>query len=134
MLTRRTFGACALCAAGGFLAAGVEAQNVETPGVKRTLLKQIDGPMDGYVTIEARIEVEPGATIARHTHPGVESAYMIEGVCELTVEGEGTRTYMPGDAFQVSAGVPHGGKNGPAKSVFADTFVVEKGKPLASPA
>ena len=134
MLTRRAFAACALCAASGFLATGVAAQTAVTPGVKRTLLKQTDGPMDGYVTIEARIEIELGATIARHTHPGVESSYLIEGACELTVEGEGTRTYMPGDAFQVSPGVPHGGKNGPAKSVFAGTYVVEKGKPLASPA
>ena len=47
MLTRRAFAACALCAASGFLATGVAAQTAVTPGVKRTLLKQTDGPMDG---------------------------------------------------------------------------------------
>ncbi|MBV9289730.1 MAG: cupin domain-containing protein, partial [Hyphomicrobiales bacterium] len=52
MLTRRVFAACAICAAGGFLASGVEAQNAATPGLKRTLLKQTDGPMEGYVTVE----------------------------------------------------------------------------------
>ncbi len=69
MLTRRAFAACALCAAAGFWATGVEAQ---TPGLKRTLIRRTDGPMDGYVTVEMRIEIEPGAMVARHTHPGIE--------------------------------------------------------------
>jgi quercetin dioxygenase-like cupin family protein len=131
MLTRRVFVACALCAAGAFLATGVEAQ---TPGLKRTLIKQTDGPVDGYVTVEMRIEIEPGALVARHTHPGIESSYLVEGSVELTIDGEGTRTYSPGEGFQVPTSVPHSAKNGPAKAVLAGTYVVEKGKPLASPA
>ena len=71
MLTRRAFAACALCAAGGFLATGVEAENAPA-GLKRTLLKQTDGPMEGYVTVEMKIEIEPDAMVARHTHPGIE--------------------------------------------------------------
>ena len=134
MLTRRVFVACAFCAAGGFVATGVEAQTAATAGLKRTLLKQTDGPADGYVTVEMKVEIEPDAAIARHTHPGVESAYIIEGGTELSIDGVGTLTLKPGDGYQVPTGAPHGGKNGPAKTVIAATFVVEKGKPLASPA
>ena len=134
MLTRRAFAACALCAAGGFFATGVAAQSAATPGVKRTLIKQTEGPVDGYVTVEMRIEIEPGATIARHTHPGIESSYVVEGGVELAVDGEGTRAFSAGEGFQVPTGRPHGGKNGPAKTLLAATYVVEKGKPLASPA
>jgi quercetin dioxygenase-like cupin family protein len=139
MLTRRVFAACALCAAGGFLATGVEAQTatisrLAPPGLKRTLLKQTDGPVEGYVAVEARVDIEPGATVARHTHPGVESSYLVEGGIDLSVDGEGTRTIAPGEAFQVPPVTPHSGKNGPAKTVIVATFVVEKGKPLASPA
>jgi quercetin dioxygenase-like cupin family protein len=133
-LTRRAFAACAFCAAAGFLATGVEAQNTQTPGLKRTLIKQTDGPMDGYVTVEMRVEIEPGAAVARHTHPGIESSYLVEGGLDLMVDGEDSRTLAPGEGFQVRAGVPHSAKNGPAKSVLAGTYVVEKGKPLASPA
>ena len=133
MLTRRTF-ACAICAAGAFLATGVEAQNAATPGAKRTLLKQTDGPTDGYVTVEMRVDIEPNATIARHTHPGVESGFVVEGGTDLKIDGIGDFTLKPGDAFQVPTGVPHGGVNGPAKTVVVSTYVVEKGKPLASPA
>jgi len=133
MLTRRGFAACALCAVTGFLATDAEAQNA-TGGLKRTILKRIDGPMAGYETVSVRIEIEAGATIARHTHPGIESSYIISGSTELAIEGEGPKTYNAGDSFQVAAGIPHGGKNGPAPTVVAATYVVEKGKPLASPA
>jgi quercetin dioxygenase-like cupin family protein len=131
MLTRRGFVGCALCAISGFVAAGVAAQ---APGIKRTILSQTDGPTDGYVTVSARVEIDPGAAVARHTHPGIEASYLIEGAVELDVDGEAQRQLLPGDAFQIPAGKPHGAKNGPAKTVLSGVYVVEKGKPLASPA
>ena len=131
MISRRAFAACALCAAGGFLATGADAQ---TPGFKRTLLKQIDGPIDGYMTVEMRVDIDPNAPVARHTHPGIETGYVAEGGTELTIDGQGTLKLGPGDGFQVPTRVPHGGVNGPAKTVVISTYVVEKGKPLASPA
>jgi quercetin dioxygenase-like cupin family protein len=133
MLTRRGFAACALCAVTGFLASGADAQNAPT-ALKRTILKRSDGPVPGYETIEAKVEIEPSEMIARHTHPGIESGYFISGSVELTVEGEGTKTYNAGDGYQIAAGVPHGGRNGDQPTVIAATYVVEKGKPLASPA
>jgi quercetin dioxygenase-like cupin family protein len=40
-----------------------------------------------------------------------------------------------GDAFQVPANTPHaGGKPGTGKTRLIITYVVEKGKPLATPA
>jgi quercetin dioxygenase-like cupin family protein len=131
MLSRRAFAACAFCAAAGFLATDAQAQS---GGLKRTLLKQTDGPAEGYVTIEMKVEIDPGAPIARHTHPGIESGYVIEGGAELAIDGAAALMLRPGDAYQVPVGVPHGGTNGPAKTVIAATFVVEKVKPLASPA
>lgn len=134
MLTRRLFAACALCAATEFLASAAEAQTAAAPGFKRTLIKQTDGPTDGYVTVEARVDIEPGALVPRHTHPGIESSYIAEGGVELSIEGEAPRAVPAGDGFQVSVGAPHSAKNGPAKTVVITTYVVEKGKPLASPA
>jgi quercetin dioxygenase-like cupin family protein len=128
MLTRRGFVGCAVC---GFAATGAAAQ---TPEVKRTILTEIDGPVDGYITISMRAEIEPGAALARHTHPGIEATFVIEGGAELEVEGRKTRRLGPGDAFQIPAKTPHSAKNGPARTIIASTYVVEKGKPLASPA
>ena len=133
MLMRRGFAARVLCAVTGFIATGVEAQNAPT-GLKRTIIKRTDSPMDGYETVNVRVDLDAGTLVPRHTHPGIESSYVVEGGLELSVDGEGTRTFNAGDGFQARTRVPHGGKNGDKATVLAVTYVVEKGKPLASPA
>ena len=73
--------------------------------------------------------------VGRHTHPGIESAYVLEGNFEVPIQGQPTRIVKPGDAFQVPAETPHaGGKPSDTRSRVLVTYVVEKGKPLASPA
>ena len=94
----------------------------------------MDGPMPGYVTINMVIEIEPNVFVIRHTHPGIESTYVLEGSIELPIQGQLTRTFRPGDGFQVAPETPHGGvKNGDKKTKVAVTYVVEKGKPLLTP-
>ena len=63
------------------------------------------------------------------------SAYVLEGGFELPIQGQETRNLKPGDAFQIPPDTAHaGGKAGTAKSSILITYVVQKGKPLASPA
>ncbi|HEX8166832.1 MAG TPA: cupin domain-containing protein [Beijerinckiaceae bacterium] len=139
MLTRRGFASCAICAITGFVASEVSAQGsppaAGTPGVTRKILSQSDGPAPGFVTLLVEAEIEAGTAVGRHTHPGIESAYVLEGGFELPVEGQPTRMLKAGDAVQVPPNTPHaGGKAGTAKTKLIITYVVEKGKPLASPA
>jgi Cupin domain len=78
---------------------------------------------------------DAGVKVGRHTHPGIESAYVLEGGFELPIQGQPTKTIKAGDAFQIPPETPHaGGAPGSAKSRILITYVVEKGKPLASPA
>jgi len=141
-ISRRDFAhvaTCAICAAAGLvpgvaLAADAPA-GAATSGLTRKLLSQTEGPMEGYVTIIAEVTIEPSVLVARHTHPGIESGYIVEGAIDLPIEGQPTRALKPGDGFQVPAQTPHaGGKNGDQKTKIVSTYVVEKGKPLASPA
>jgi quercetin dioxygenase-like cupin family protein len=141
MLTRRGFpgfAACAICGIIESVAAEAVAQGTQpptTPGVTRKILSQMDGPAPGYVTLLMEATIEPGVTVGRHTHPGIESAYVLEGGFELPIQGQPTRTIKPGDGFQIPPETPHaGGKPGDATSRILITYVVEKGKPLASPA
>lgn len=142
MLTRRGFAgftSCAICAVTGFIATDASAAEGAPPatatGVKRKILSQMDGPMPGYVTINMEVEIDSGVTIPRHTHPGIESGYVVEGGFELPVQGQPTRVVKAGDGFQIPPETPHaGGKPGDQKSRIAITYVVEKGKPLATPA
>jgi quercetin dioxygenase-like cupin family protein len=137
MPKRRFFVGCALCALGGLIATSVAAQSTApatATGVRRKVLQQTDGPTPGYVTVVVEIEVDADATVARHTHPGIESTYLIEGDGELLVDGQPSRRLKPGDAFQILVATPHSYKNGGKPAKFVGTFVVEKGQPLASPA
>ena len=132
MLSRRLFTTCALCAATGLVATDVAAQS--PGGVKRVILQQTDGPTDGYVTVLARAEIAPGAMVMWHTHPGIETAYVLEGGGTLLRKGAAAAAVAPGDSFQVPTAMPHALQNGDAVTRIASTYVVEKGKPLASPA
>jgi quercetin dioxygenase-like cupin family protein len=141
MLSRRDFASvasCALCSLTGFLASDASAQTPPaggTPGVTRKILSQTDGPTPGYVTLVVDIEIEPGIMIGRHTHPGIESAYMLDGGFDLPIEGQPTKAFKPGDGVVIPPNTPHAGsKNGDKKSHIVSTYIVEKGKPLASPA
>ena len=143
MLTRRAFtgvASCAICGitGTGFIATEASAQGTPpapTTGVTRKILSQMDGPAPGYETLLVEATIEKGATVARHKHPGIESAHVMEGRLELPIQGQPTRTIKAGDSFQIPPETPHaGGAPAEAKTVLVITYVVEKGKPLASPA
>ena len=143
MLTRRVFAgvaSCAICGLAGFLAEDASAQGGAQPattsgGVTRRILSQIDGPVPGYTTIVMDVTIEPGVGVARHTHPGIESSYVMEGGGgELPVEGQPPRILKAGEAFQIPPGTPHaGGKPAEMKTRLLINYIVEKGKPLATP-
>src|SRR5262245_63364301 len=123
MLTRRNFtgvAGCAICGLAEFVATGASAQTAPpatTPGVTRKILSQTDGPMAGYVTLLVEAEIEAGVAVGRHTHPGVESAYVLEGGFELPIEGQPTRTLKAGDGLQIPTASHHaGGNHGSTKS------------------
>ena len=141
MLTRRRFAgfaSCALCGLAEFAATEASAQATPPPapaGFSRKILSQMDGPVPGYVTLVVEVNIDPGTVVGRHTHPGIESGYVVSGGLELPVQGQPTRMLKPGDGFQIPVETPHaGGKNGDVKTVIVSTYVVEKGKPLATPA
>jgi quercetin dioxygenase-like cupin family protein len=141
MLTRRKFAgvaSCALCGITELIATQATAQNAApaaTGGVTRKILSQTEGPTPGYMTLLVEATIDAGTTVARHTHPGIESSFVMEGGFELPIQGQATRMLKAGDAFQIPPETPHaGGKPGDAKSTILITYIVEKGKPLASPA
>jgi quercetin dioxygenase-like cupin family protein len=90
--------------------------------------------VQGRHAVQAIAEFAPGAAAGKHTHPGEELGYVLEGTLLLEIDGEAPRTLKAGESFFVPAGKPHDGKNvgsGPAR-VLA-TYVVETGKPVGSP-
>ena len=117
--------------------ATVHAQQPAAPQaqtIKRTPLQKFDVPGTNYETVIGLAEVVPNVNIGRHTHHGVESGYVLEGEMVLIVQGQPDKTLKAGDSYQVPAGAMHDGRSGPQGAKIIATYVVEKGKPLATPA
>src|ERR1700744_458755 len=103
----------------------------QQPAIKRTVLRSIDYP-PGYTTVTAYIEVAPGACSGRHTHPGIDSGYVIQGDFVLKADGKPEQTFKAGDTFETQTLMPHDACS-VSSAKLVDTWVIEKGKPLASP-
>ena len=103
----------------------------QAPGLWRTDLQQHDLSVDGHEVVQARVALGSEAPLVKHTHPGEEIIYVLEGSLEYQVEGQATRTYNAGEALTVPAGVVHAVRNvGSGNAAELATYVVEKGKPL----
>ena len=105
----------------------------ETQSIKRIPLQRFDVPGTAYETVIGIAEIAPNVTIGRHTHPGPESGYLIEGGFELLIDGEAARMLKASDSYKVPPGVIHDAKTGSDGAKVIATYVVEKGKPLATP-
>ena len=88
----------------------------------------------GREVVMALAELPPGAAAGRHTHPGEEISYVLEGTTTLMIDGQPPRVINPGESFVVPAGVIHDAKAGEKGGKVLATYIVEKGKPLATPA
>jgi quercetin dioxygenase-like cupin family protein len=107
----------------------------QNSGLTRTVVAKEDVSVPNREAVIARVDVAPNGVAGWHTHPGDEISYVAEGNVVLLVAGQPERKLAAGEGFVIPAGVVHSAKNessAPAKLV--GVYVVEKGKPLASPA
>lgn len=120
--------ACALVATTGALLA-------QNPGLKRTMIQKQDLSVPGREAVVARVELAPGAFGGRHTHPGEEISYLMEGEIDVLIEGKPPLHVKPGEAFVIPNGAKHDVHNtGGSTAKLVGVYVVEKDKPLATPA
>ena len=116
---------------GGPLAAQQPAQ---TQGIKRTILQTHDVPGTSLQSVQGIAEIGPRVEFPAHTHPGMEISYVLSGSLTLNVKGEPVRTLKAGQTAFVPGEMPHWGRAGPTGAKILASWIVEKGKPLASPA
>ena len=111
----------------------MQALNAQQPGFKRTVLQKQDLSVQGREAVVAAAEFSPGVAAGKHTHPGEEFGYVLEGTLLLEVEGKPPVTLKAGDVFFVEAGRGHDGKNvGSAPAKVLATYFIEKGKAVAT--
>ena len=126
--------AVALAAPGLAFAQGQMAPIAQTGGIKRIPLQRFDVPPGVREVVTAIAEIAPNGEIARHIHPGPEVDYILDGQVDLKVGDDPSKTYKAGDSIYIPQATPHGGRAGPSGAKVLATYIVEKGKPLATPA
>ena len=105
----------------------------QQPGVKRTDLQQHDLSVPGREVVQVRVDIAPGVLAPNHSHPGEEIVYVIEGLLEYQLEGKPPVTLKAGEVLFIPAGTIHSAKNvGSINAAELATYIVEKGKPLAT--
>ena len=111
---------------------GISAQQ---PTFMRTVLQQGDISAPGREAVTAVVEFQPGGSPGRHTHPGEEIGYVLDGTFLLEQAGKPAVTINAGQAFLIPAGTIHNATNtGSGSARILANYIVEKGKPLATPA
>lgn len=114
-----------------FIAFTLPADGQAQLGIKRTDLQRYDLVIPGREVIQARIDLDAGVSAPKHSHPGEEIIYVLEGIFEYQVEGKPPVILKAGDVLFIPAGAVHSAKNiGKGNAAELATYIVEKGKPL----
>ena len=128
MKTARIIALAVLIVGGGL---ALHAAQVQQPGIKRTDALRHDLGVPGREVVQVRVDFAPGAAFGRHSHPGEEIAYVLEGSLEYKFDGNPPVTLKAGDALFIPAGTIHSAKNvGSGNGAELATYILEKGKPL----
>ena len=135
MILRHFYSASIATIALGIVLAGFVSTNANAqtpPGITpKVLLRTTLSGDDTKETVLMSAEFAPGSGTGRHTHPGDEYTYVLQGTLELRAEGRETRRVSPGDVVHNPRGLVHEVRNvgdSPARVVV--TFVIDKGKPI----
>lgn len=110
-------------------AQGPATPKFDAKGIARTetVRRDFDGNREA---IQVRVDFAPGASFPKHSHPGVEIAYVLSGSIEYELQGKTIRL-QAGDSLYIPAGAVHSAKNiGSGITGELATYVVKKGEPI----
>jgi quercetin dioxygenase-like cupin family protein len=128
MNTTRILAVAVLMVASGL---ALHAARAQQPGITRTDLQRHDLAVPGREVVQVRVDFAPGVGFPKHSHPGEEIVYVIEGLLEYEVEGKPPVTLKAGDVLFIPAGTVHAARNvGSGNGAELATYIVEKGQPL----
>lgn len=126
--------------AAGTLAAGASTLSAQTPAAPSALTRTVlqthaltTAPGHEGITVLAELAV--GGSAPRHTHPGEEFVYVLQGTATFDMAGQPPLAIKAGDAFFIPPNTPHVATNtGKVPLRLLSNYIVPIGKPLATPA
>jgi quercetin dioxygenase-like cupin family protein len=109
--------------------------SAQQPSIKRTEL--LETAIEGMERKEAILyvaELAPGASAGKHTHPGPEFAYVLDGTLTIEPQGQEPKTYKAGEVFHNAAKIIHDATSTSttAPSKVPVFLLAEQDQPLAT--
>ncbi|MBA4071692.1 MAG: cupin domain-containing protein [Gemmatimonas sp.] len=130
--------AAALFCALSVCSSAIGAQGAPAPQspLKRTVLQtHALTSTPGHEGITVLAELSVGGSAPRHTHPGEEFVYVLEGTATFDMAGRPPLAIKAGDAFFIPPHTPHVATNtGKVPLKLLSNYIIPTGKPLATPA
>ncbi len=104
---------------------------MERTELRRTML----AGTENTEVVMARLVIQPGAFLPRHTHPGDEFVYVLDGGM-IQPEGQDPTTFETGASLHFPRDVVHGGFTvvGDKAITVLTTHIVDAGVPMVIPA
>jgi len=123
--------AAALIAATSLASLAARSEEPRLGDIKRTHLMKEALSVPGREVVQVRVDFPPGVVTVRHSHPGEELVYLIEGELEYRLDGRPPVILKAGDVLLIPHGIHHAVKNvGSGNAAELATYIVETGKPL----
>ncbi len=101
------------------------------PSLNQKILQRFDVPGTNYEAVLMRVEFPPNYAVSRHSHPGPQASYVLQGEMTYLFDGEPPATRVAGESKDLAGYAIHGAKAGPEGAILINSYVVEKGKPLS---
>jgi quercetin dioxygenase-like cupin family protein len=107
----------------------------QVAGVRRTDLLRHDSVVPEREVVQVRVDVDLGHGVPRHTHPGDEVLYVLDGTLEYMPDGQPPVMLKAGQSVFIPAGTIQAARNpGTGDGAGIATYLFENGKPLFAPA
>ncbi|MEA2703005.1 MAG: hypothetical protein QOD63_950 [Actinomycetota bacterium] len=100
---------------------------------KRTELQRLPSPVPGWEIVQSLAEIPEGIASGRHSHPGPEVGYIVQGDVAMEFDDRPTLALHAGDPFLIPPGIIHNARNaGTVTTKMLSTYVVDDTQPLAT--
>jgi quercetin dioxygenase-like cupin family protein len=105
------------------------------PQPQRAVLERHDqADVPGKEIVIGTATLPAGTAIGFHVHPGDEAGYVLKGAVIWKTKGQPDRALKAGDSFFNPRGAVHSIAAAEAsEAMVISTWIVDKGKPLATP-
>jgi quercetin dioxygenase-like cupin family protein len=103
------------------------------PGVKRTELQRAHSEVPGRLIVQTLFQIPVGEQSGRHSHPGEEVGYLIQGDIVMEFDDRPALTVHAGEPFLIPPGAVHNARNiGAAETRMLSSYFIDDTQPLVT--